>query len=84
MIDKQTKAGEYIPPAFPRPKFMEQAVRFDQEDGMTLRDYFAAKAMQGFLAYTIHKGIYTPPDNELASASYQLADAMLKARNENN
>ena len=29
------------------------------EGGMTLRDYFAAKALQGFLAYAAHKGIYT-------------------------
>lgn len=50
------------------------------EKGMTLRDYFAAKAIQGFLAYAAHKGIYAPPDDELASASYQLADAMMKAR----
>jgi len=50
------------------------------EGGMTLRDYFAAKAMQGFIAYATAKGIYVPPDDELASASYQLADAMLKAR----
>jgi hypothetical protein len=49
-------------------------------NGMTLRDYFAAKAMQGFLAYSIPRGVYAPPDNELANASYQLADAMLKAR----
>ena len=49
-------------------------------EGMTLRDYFAAKALQGFIAYASHKGIYTPPDDELANASYQLADAMLKAR----
>jgi hypothetical protein len=48
--------------------------------GMLLRDYFAAKAMQGFIQYSATKGIYTPPDNELASASYDLADAMLKAR----
>ena len=52
------------------------------KSGMTLRDYFAAKAIQGFLAYAAHKGIYAPPDDELASASYQLADAMLKARGE--
>ena len=50
------------------------------EGGMTLRDYFAAKAMQGFIQYSATKGIYTPPDNELAKASYDLADAMLKAR----
>ena len=55
---------------------------FDYGTGMTLRDYFAAKAMQGFLAYATHKGIYAPPDNELASAAFQLADAMLKARGE--
>jgi len=48
--------------------------------GMALRDYFAAKAMQGFIAYATHKGIYAPPDEELAKVSYQLADAMLKAR----
>ena len=43
-------------------------------EGMTLRDYFAAKAMQGFI-----------PDGgtnvqEIAQASYIVADAMLKAR----
>jgi hypothetical protein len=47
---------------------------------MTLRDYFASKALQGLLAYSTHKGRYAPPDNELAIESYKLADAMLKAR----
>ena len=50
------------------------------EGGMTLRDYFAAKAMQGFIQYSATKGIYTPPDNELAKVSYDLASAMMKAR----
>jgi hypothetical protein len=54
--------------------------QYRHTEGMTLRDYFAAKAMQGFIAYATAKGIYVPPDNELANASYQLADAMLKAR----
>jgi len=54
----------------------------DNEHGLTMRDYFAAKAMQGFIQYSATKGIYTPPDNELASVSYGLADAMLKARGE--
>jgi hypothetical protein len=71
------------PPAFPRP-YSEDAFLVDvdyvAQDGMSLRDYFAAKAMQGFLQYSATKGIYTPPDNELAKASYDLADAMLKAR----
>lgn len=52
----------------------------DNEHGLTIRDYFAAKAVQGFIAYTAHKGMYTPPDNELATSAYQLADAMMKAR----
>ena len=63
-------------PAFP-------AMHFDladNEHGMTLRDYFAAKAMQGFIQYSATKGIYTPPDNELAKVSYDLADAMMEAR----
>jgi hypothetical protein len=50
------------------------------DEGMSMRDYIAVHAMQGFLAYATHKGIYAPPDNELASASYQLADAMMKHR----
>lgn len=48
--------------------------------GMTLRDYFAAKAMHGFIQYGATKGIYAPPDDELAKSAYDLADAMLKAR----
>ena len=41
--------------------------------GMTLRDYFAAKAMQGIL----FEGL---GDRETAESAYGLADAMLKAR----
>jgi len=47
-------------------------------DGMTLRDYFAAKAMQGVLA-SLQEG-----DDFNARACewcYKIADAMLKARN---
>jgi hypothetical protein len=43
--------------------------------GMTLRDYFAAKAMQGFQ----QEWVYDNSD-EIASKAYALADAMLKAR----
>ena len=60
------------PPAFPSNVWWET--------GMTLRDYFAAKAMQGFIQYSATKGIYAPPDNELAKMSYDLANVMLKAR----
>ena len=44
--------------------------------GMTVRDYFAARAMQGLLA-----GKLTSTDLRLiANDSYAMADAMLKAR----
>jgi hypothetical protein len=46
--------------------------------GMSLRDYFAAKAMQGLLA----SGIECGPDDvaSVVASAYILADAMLKAR----
>lgn len=44
--------------------------------GMTLRDYFAAKAMQGF-ASNLGPGVTF---NSRAEIAYQWADAMLKAR----
>jgi hypothetical protein len=75
MIDKPTKAGEYIQPAFP-------AMHYDlaeNEHGMTLRDYFAAKAMQNF-----RDQIGSQSDQEwfdkVAKGAYRMADAMLKAR----
>lgn len=52
-----------------------EALRLQQ--GMTLRDYFAAHAMQGLLAgYT--KGV--PPADLTADAAYSYADSMLKVR----
>lgn len=46
------------------------------QDGMSLRDYFAAKAMQGLMASSAN-----PESMEAAAKwSYNLADAMLKAR----
>jgi hypothetical protein len=46
-------------------------------DGMTLRDYFAAKAMQAFLS---RDSSCTSPDEIIAQDAYNTADAMLKAR----
>ena len=45
--------------------------------GMTLRDYFAAKALMGRIAHGFNLG-YTPED--IATEAYKIADAMLKAR----
>lgn len=46
--------------------------------GMTLRDYFAAKAMQGVIAAT--EPLIKIDEQHLAMWSYRMADAMLKAR----
>ena len=63
------------PPAFPlHPEHWQE-----ENQGMTLRDYFAARALQGMLASgNLPK---TMPDADIAECSYNLADAMLKARN---
>lgn len=46
--------------------------------GMTLRDYFAAKAMQGMLAADTEDSVI--PIGKKAIDSYAIADAMLRAR----
>lgn len=48
---------------------------FAELRGMTLRDYFAAKAMQGLLQHTAES------IHQLAGESYDIADAMLQAKN---
>jgi hypothetical protein len=47
------------------------------ETGMTLRDDFAAKAMQGLLS--AHNPMITDT-NGIAEAAYEMADAMLAER----
>jgi hypothetical protein len=59
-------------PAFPTPRY-ERGDMYSL--GMTLRDYFAAKAMQGMLACP---GSIRVDDD--ANLAYKMADAMLKAR----
>ena len=48
--------------------------------GMSLRDYFAAKAMQGFLDQLIKQGWVSDDLETVAETSYRVADAMLKER----
>jgi hypothetical protein len=53
--------------------------------GMTLRDYMAAKAMQGELCCQDHEEINYQTDQDLdglAKWAYRAADAMLRARGE--
>ena len=62
------------PLAFPRP--FSGTKQFAQE-GMTLRDYFAAKAMQPLIvSFTVQDINWT------AQQAYKIADAMLKVREE--
>ncbi|WP_448101531.1 hypothetical protein [Klebsiella pneumoniae] len=52
-------------------------------EGLTVRDYFAAKAMQGWLASypeSDQHPVATHHENMVAELSYLMADAMLKAR----
>ena len=44
-------------------------------EGMTMRDYFAAKAMQAWISRGDDSG-----ENGIAKWAYEMADAMLKAR----
>ena len=54
-------------PAFP--------TAMNQTEGLTLRDYFAAKAMQGLIPFD-------GSAKDIASSAYEMADAMIKARDE--
>jgi hypothetical protein len=60
-------------PAFP-------AMHFDladNEHGLTMRDYFAAKAMQAIVS---KEASHVSWVDEYAKNAYKMADAMLKAR----
>ena len=78
------------PPAFPLHNHGAQTLGL-HFTGMTLRDYFAAKALQGYIsAKAWHPDFKYPIDfnfdagkraaDAVAVAAYQYADAMLKAR----
>ena len=67
-------------PAFPV-MFTERDDALCKSEGMTLRDYFAAKAMSGYAQQILADGRLNEEIlRTIAGASYELADAMLKAR----
>jgi hypothetical protein len=78
-------------PAFPtkHPAQDPRASGFYTEDGMTLRDYFAAKAMQSFISASQSGTAFGVSADGLqncanvAIVSYTMADAMLRAREAN-
>lgn len=49
-------------------------------EGVTLRDYFAAKAMQGECSHPQDRYMTPARIEMVAKQSYAMADAMLKAR----
>lgn len=69
-------------PAFPIPLHEGQSYQGHAPcDGMTLRDYFAAKAMGTLMQCCIndsHAGVTY--EDHVANAAYVFADAMLAAR----
>ena len=76
-------------PAFPAEEDTEypSAVITNKHQGMTLRDYFAAKVLQGLMAgrwkadmHGIPYDAYRADADEWAKSAYHFADAMLKAR----
>jgi len=67
--------------AFPstEPIYGDNIVGVKQSTGMDLRDYFAAKAMQGIVDSSVESGLET---TQIADSAYRIADAMMKARTE--
>ena len=76
-----------VPDTIPR-EYIEQITSMPvTHTGMTLRDYFAAQAMQGICATCDSDGVWQSGLNDeqaglyrIARLSYQMADAMLAAR----
>jgi hypothetical protein len=66
------------PPAFPCPQGVPTSL-----GGMTLRDYFAAKAMQAQISMPetlLAVAQKTITSDQICGSCYEWADAMLKAR----
>ena len=68
-------------PAFPCDRIPTQEGGMIISDGMTLRDYFAAKAMQAMASSPEHCSDGWA-HSDIAIQAYELADAMLRARGE--
>ena len=67
-------------PAFPvNTENKHEAGACFPHEGMTLRDYFAAKAMQGMITGTHMWADHE--DEDLARSAYDFADAMIAERN---
>jgi len=72
-----TKNYQGIDPGFPKREAIEETGFGISAMSMTLRDYMAAKAMQGMMAE-----VHDPNCEYIAQTAYKMADAMLKERGE--
>lgn len=72
-MDQNNNGG----PAFPRPVSSADGQTFAPQKGLSLLDYFAAQAMQGFVAAG-HADDMSP--EAIAASSYLIANAMLARR----
>ena len=72
-------------PAFPTTQYANGLSPTGHDNGMTLRDYFAAKAMQPVVDDFLASG-WSFANEDLsqfvAQHCYEIADAMMKARTE--
>jgi hypothetical protein len=85
MIQENKKPNN--PPAFPLYSELEEKNYMGQNivtreinNGMTLRDYFATKAMQGICVNAGRNAFTFSALDEIAASAYNIADAMLKQR----
>lgn len=69
--------------AFPSKELHGDGSLYWQSFGMTLRDYFAAKAMEALLS-RLHRSITPQECIVVAEDAYFMADHMLKAREAKN
>lgn len=80
-------------PAFPRTGFSPDTAGVHKDDlaavfsaattpqpGMTLRDWFAGRALTGLLAWSPSDGDYPMAARTAARSAYEMADAMLQQR----
>ncbi len=81
MGDKNIDAIKAFPSTV---QYFPEDTNYHEQQGMTLRDYFAAKVMPELLAAALHpefsKDKCLHIINKIAESSYDMADAMLKER----
>ena len=66
-------------PAFPRPAVNDKMGWLGAQQGMTLRDYFAAAALTGILASYANEQ-HVADSESCAKEAYERADSMLAER----